>query len=78
MKTVISIPDKIFASTERLARRLGLSRSELYVAALKEYLERHQGYLITERLNALYGETSPRLDSSLAAMQTRALPKGRW
>lgn len=78
MKTAISIPDTVFESAERMAHRLGLSRSELYVTALKDYLERHQGDRVTEKLNALYGETSSRLDSSLLAMQARSLPKGKW
>ena len=41
MKTAISIPDPVFRSAERLAARLGLSRSELYCRALKDLLARH-------------------------------------
>lgn len=78
MKTAISIPDKVFESAERMAQRMGLSRSELYVTALKSYLERHKGAMVTEKLNLVYGETSSRLDPALAAMQKRSLLKGKW
>jgi metal-responsive CopG/Arc/MetJ family transcriptional regulator len=36
MKTVIFIPDEVFAEAEKLARRLKTSRSELYSRALRE------------------------------------------
>jgi metal-responsive CopG/Arc/MetJ family transcriptional regulator len=38
MKTAISIPDEVFEQVERAAKRLGLSRSELFTRAVKEYL----------------------------------------
>lgn len=41
MKTAISVPNRVFQHGERLAKRLELSRSELYSRALAEYLERH-------------------------------------
>ncbi|MEM6753148.1 MAG: ChpI protein, partial [Cyanobacteria bacterium P01_C01_bin.38] len=33
MKTAISIPDPLFEAAEQFAKRLGLSRSELYAMA---------------------------------------------
>jgi len=56
MKTAISIPDNVFRAAERLARRLGLSRSELYARAVAEFVAQHRGQDITERLNAVYDE----------------------
>jgi len=38
MKTAISIPDDLFATAEQLAARFGVSRSELYVTALRANL----------------------------------------
>jgi predicted transcriptional regulator len=43
VKTAISVPDDTFARVERLARRLGISRSEFYARAaarLADELER--------------------------------------
>lgn len=35
MKTAVSIPDPLFEAAERLARRRGLRRSQLYAEALQ-------------------------------------------
>src|SRR2546427_1080786 len=35
MKTAVSIPDPLFEAAERLARRRGVRRSQLYAEALK-------------------------------------------
>jgi len=58
MKTAVSVPDPVFKAGERLAHRLGMSRSRLYSEALREFLERHDDDQITERLNAVYGRES--------------------
>jgi hypothetical protein len=63
MKTAISVPDPVFRSAERLASRLGISRSELYSKAVAELVDKHRQDLVTSRLNEVYGEGSE--DSSL-------------
>jgi hypothetical protein len=69
MKTAISIPDPVFKAAEQFARRLGLSRSALYTRAVERYLKEHRYYGVTEKLNAIYGETDSEIDSELADMQ---------
>ena len=54
MKTAISIPDKLFKDAERTAKQLGLARSQLYVKAIKEFIEHHNKEYITDKLNILY------------------------
>lgn len=54
MKTAISIPDQLFHDAEEMAKQLGLARSQLYVKAIKEYIEHHNKDKITEKLNELY------------------------
>lgn len=77
MKTAISIPDDLFDSAEGAARRLGLSRSELYARALRDYLAEHGTEGITERLNEVYGdEQESVLDPALAELQRRSLERG--
>jgi len=51
MKTAISVPDKIFEDADRLATRLGKSRSQLYAEAMAEYLTRHDPEATTDRLD---------------------------
>ena len=57
MKTAISVPDEVFSSAERLAKRLKVSRSELYSRALAEFLARHAPEVVTESWNAVLGDT---------------------
>jgi metal-responsive CopG/Arc/MetJ family transcriptional regulator len=78
MKTAISIPDELFESAERFARRQGMSRSELYATALRHYLQEHRSEGITERLDDIYGTESGTLDPAIARLQTRSLPKDAW
>lgn len=54
MKTAISIPDNLFTEAEITANQLGLARSQLYVRAIKEFIEHHNKDTITEKLNRLY------------------------
>lgn len=51
MKTAVSVPADIFEKAERLARSEGRSRSDLYSAALREYVARHAPDEVTEALD---------------------------
>ena len=78
MKTAVSIPDELFESAEALARRLGMTRSELYAKALRDYLREHRGDGITERLDEVYGAEESGLDPVVARIQGRSLPEDEW
>jgi predicted transcriptional regulator len=56
MKTAISVPTDTYEHAERLRRRLGKSRSELYADAMREYLLNHDPDEITRRLNEFADE----------------------
>ncbi len=80
MKTAISIPNPLFEDAERLAKHLGISRSELYQRAMAAYLEREGQQAITDALNAVYGDDpeASRLDPIIAAMQFASLEPEEW
>jgi metal-responsive CopG/Arc/MetJ family transcriptional regulator len=78
MKTAISIPDKVFRSADALAKRLGVSRSELYTTAVAEFLSKHQGRNLTSRLNAVYGEEDSSLPPDLIRLQAKSLAHEEW
>lgn len=78
MKTAISIPHPIYRSAEKLAQRLGLSRSRLYTTALKHFLNSHDDDQVTEQLNRIYGDASSKLDASLRKLQAKSLSKDKW
>ena len=71
MKTAISIDDATFGRAEMLAQRLGLSRSELYRAALAEYLRAHDEGAVTEALDRVYRQ----LDSQPGAGEDEAFQR---
>ena len=74
MKTAISIPDSTFDAAEELARRLGMSRSQLYATAVAEYLKAHLREDVTARLNEVYPDEESRVDPVIDALQLRSLP----
>ena len=75
MKTAVSLPDPVFAAAEQLARRLRLSRSQLYAEAIRRFVAEHRGRGVTELLNHVYGPApaGSQLDPVLAELQLRAL-----
>lgn len=78
MKTAVSIPNELFESAEGFARRRGMTRSELYARALREYLQEHRGQEITERLDEVYGGEDGGLDPAVARLQQGSLPEDEW
>jgi metal-responsive CopG/Arc/MetJ family transcriptional regulator len=78
MKTAVSVPDSVFTAGERLAHRLGISRSRLYAEALKEFVAHHEEDQITKRLNEVYDQESSAVDPAISRIASRALPKESW
>jgi len=71
MKTAVSIPDDVFEKVERLARRGRRSRSEVYSAALREYVARHSPDEVTEAMNKVCDEVEQGDDFVRAAAHRR-------
>lgn len=78
MKVAVSIPEDLFASAETLGKRLGVSRSRLYATALAEFLAKHRGRKVTERLNRVYGAEQSRLETQLRRLQARSIRDESW
>jgi hypothetical protein len=80
VKTAISIPDPIFEDAERLAKRRGWSRSELYAHAVADFVKAERFLGVRERLDAVYGKVSEdsTLDPLLEQIQARSLPREEW
>lgn len=78
MKVAISLPDPVFLAAERLARRMRVSRSQLYATALGEYLAEHDDARVTEQLDAVYDANASMLDAGLATAQQRVLDDEAW
>jgi hypothetical protein len=78
MKTAVSVPDDLFRLAEVAARRLRVSRSQLYATAISEFLNRQEGSAVTERLNEVYSRRPAKLDSALDRARLRSLEKDSW
>lgn len=79
MKVAVSIPDPIFEEAERLVRRLGTSRSEVYARALDAFAAAHAPDRVTEALDAAVeavGEDGP--DGFTRAAARRTLERSEW
>ena len=73
MKTAISVPDDLFAQADRLAKRSQRTRSDVYSAALREYVARHAPDEVTAGLDAALaalGEPGPDEFAGRAARRT--------
>ncbi len=78
MKTAISIPDEVFEAADRAAKKLGVSRSELYATAVHEFVERHRIEDVTAMLDDVYASEKSDLDANLYKMQSQQLTKEDW
>jgi hypothetical protein len=71
MKTAISIPDDVFQRAERAAKRLGISRSELFTRAMQEFLGIRRSEEITASYNEAFGDGDDRETSAFRREATR-------
>ena len=78
MKTAVSIPDPVFKAADKLAHRLGVSRSRLYADALHQFLQLHDESAITAKLNEVLAHESSELDPRLQSIQTRSITGESW
>jgi metal-responsive CopG/Arc/MetJ family transcriptional regulator len=78
MKTAVSIPDEVFEKVERLARRARRSRSEVFSAALTEYVARHAPDEVTAAMDRVCAEVNNQSDAFVAAASRRVLEKTEW
>ncbi|MBL8529916.1 MAG: hypothetical protein JNL68_19745 [Burkholderiales bacterium] len=70
----------MFESAEKLAARLGVTRSELYARALAALVEKHREDVITAQLNEIYGPAGERssLEPDLVRLQSASVSREKW
>lgn len=54
MKTAISIQSNLFNQVNELASRLNISRSYLFVLAVKDFVKKYQNKQLFQKINAAY------------------------
>lgn len=77
MKTAISVPDELFNQAEKLARKTGKSRSQIYQEALAEYLLRRDPEAVTESMDQALAEID-QTDPWLSRAGRHALERVEW
>ena len=75
VKTTITLPDTLARKAERAALRIGISRNQLFVDAISEYLDHNRTNTITKKLNEIYSRESSDLDPVLYQAQLLSLKK---
>ena len=78
MKTAVSIPDEVFEKVERLARRARRSRSEVFSAALSEYVARHAPDEVTDAMNRVCAEVGDQQDAFASTAARIVLETTEW
>ncbi|HEX2204303.1 MAG TPA: ribbon-helix-helix protein, CopG family [Longimicrobium sp.] len=78
MKIKISIPDELAATAEALARQLGVSRKDLIVAAIADFVARNVDNDVTARLDRLYATDSSGLDPYLRHAQRESINEDEY
>ena len=78
MKTAVSIPDEIFKRVDRFARRAKRSRSEVFSAALVEYMARHAPDEVTEAIDRALETIGDQNNGFVAAAARSVLEKTKW
>ncbi len=78
MKTAISVPDEVFQLSERLSRKLKVSRSAIFAMGVKKLGEELDDEDITAQINAVCADVDTSIDPIWINSQIRALPKEEW
>ncbi|TGK27542.1 ChpI protein [Leptospira gomenensis] len=75
MKTAISIPDELFKTAEKTAKKLGIPRSQLFAKALEEFIQSHSKESVTEKLNKIYSDQSKETRNNITDLAIESLRK---
>ncbi len=73
MRVAVSLPDRTFEAAERVSKRLGMSRSQLYARAVEAFVRTHRGDEVREALAAVYGSEPAVVDPMIDRIQSEAL-----
>jgi ribose 5-phosphate isomerase RpiB len=78
MKTAISVPNDVFELSERLAKKLKVSRSQVFAMGVKKLAEDHDEEDLIANINKVCEKVDTSADSVLFKMAMLSLPKEEW
>jgi hypothetical protein len=77
-KTAISIPPDVFRLSEKLSKRLKISRSAVFAMGVKKLGEDYDEEDLIARINAVCAEVDTSVDPALKAYQSKRLKEAKW
>jgi len=78
MKTAISVPSDVFQLSEKLAKKLKVSRSAIFAMGVKKLAEEHDEDEIIAQINRVCKKVNTSVDPVLFQMAMLSLPKDEW
>jgi len=81
IKTAISIEKDLFDQAEKMARSMKVSRSKLFVIALKDFMEHQKNKDLLAQINAAYADEPDASEQTLrrkSCRQHRRIVEGKW
>ena len=81
VKTAISIGKDLFEKVDQLAEKLDIPRSQVFVRAVDEFIQRHENRRILDALNDVYADEPDADDEALRAARRRhhkRIVEGEW
>ncbi len=78
MKTAISVTNDVFELSEKLAKKLKVSRSKIFAMGVKKLAEEYNDEELTARVNAVCEKVDTSLDPFWKKAQAKILEKNKW
>ena len=77
-KTAISVPPDVFSLSEKIAKRLKISRSAVFALGVKKLGEEYDEEDLIARINAVCAEVDTRVDPKMKSYQSKRLKRSEW
>ncbi len=78
MKTAISVPNDVFELSEKLAKKLKVSRSQVFAMGVKKLSEEYDEEDLIARINAVCDGVDTSLDPAIRRYQSRVIKREKW
>ncbi len=78
MKTAISVPNDVFELSEKLAKKLNVSRSKVFAMGVKKLAEEYDEQALIDNINEVCEKVDTSVDPVLFKMAMMSLPKEEW
>lgn len=78
MKTAISVSDDVFELSEKLAKKLKVSRSKIFAMGVQKLAEEHDKEALKAKINEVCERVDTSLDPFWKQAQSRILTREEW